>query len=114
MRDYSKVSPLFWTGSTGKELRKNPEALIVAMYLMTNPHANMLGLYYIPIIYIAHETGLGIEGASKGLEWGKRAGFCDYDPISEMVWVYEMARFQIEDELKSADKRCLGVQNEYN
>ncbi|EPP8816777.1 hypothetical protein QDS29_003323, partial [Acinetobacter baumannii] len=62
MRDYGKVSPHFWTGITGKKLRQTPEGLIVAMYLMTSPHANMLGLYYMPLLYIAHETGLGFEG----------------------------------------------------
>ena len=66
MREYSKVSPQFWFGQTGKALRKKgPEALVVGMYLMTAPNANMLGLYYLPIVTIAHETGLGFEGASK-------------------------------------------------
>lgn len=114
MREYGKVSPHFWTGSTGKQLRQCPESLVVSMYLMTSPHANMLGLYYMPLLYVAHETGLGIEGASKGLEWACKAGFCSYDETSEMVWVHEMARFQIADKLKSTDKRSIGVQNEYN
>ncbi|WP_075175323.1 hypothetical protein [Acinetobacter indicus] len=114
MRDYAKVSPHFWTGSTGKQLRQCPESLVVSMYLMTSPHANMLGLYYIPLLYVAHETGLGMEGASKGLQWASEAGFCSYDHDSEMVWVHEMARFQVADKLKSTDKRSIGVQNEYN
>lgn len=114
MREYGKVSPHFWTGSTGKQLRQCPESLVVSMYLMTSPHANMLGLYYMPLLYVAHETGLGMEGASKGLQWACEAGFCSYDHDSEMVWVHEMARFQIADKLKSSDKRSIGVQNEYN
>lgn len=114
MREYGKVSPHFWTGSTGKQLRQCPESLVVSMYLMTSPHANMLGLYYMPLLYVAHETGLGMEGASKGLQWACEAGFCSYDQASEMVWVHEMARFQIADKLKSTDKRSIGVQNEYN
>ncbi|MGE8653798.1 MAG: hypothetical protein ACN6NV_08655 [Acinetobacter gandensis] len=114
MREYGKVSPHFWTGSTGKQLRQCPESLVVSMYLMTSPHANMLGLYYMPLLYVAHETGLGMEGASKGLQWACEAGFCSYDHASEMVWVHEMARFQIADKLKSTDKRSVGVQNEYN
>jgi len=114
MRDYAKISPNFWAGKTGKELRKCPESLIVSMYLITCPHANMLGLFYVPLLYIAHETGLGIEGASKGLRWAESAGFCSYDNDTETVWVYEMARFQIADQLKPTDKRSIGVQNEYN
>src|SRR5439155_917307 len=83
MRDYAKISPQFWIGSTGRKLRDaGPEATLVALYLLSNPHANMLGLYYLPQLYIAHETGLGIEGASKGLRRTIEAGFCDYDEAS--------------------------------
>ena len=101
MRDYAKISPQFWIGSTGRKLRDaGPEATLVALYLLSNPHANMLGLYYLPQLYIAHETGLGIEGASKGLRRAIEAEFCDYDEASEVVFVCEMARFQIAERLE--------------
>ncbi|WP_269511738.1 hypothetical protein [Acinetobacter baumannii] len=114
MRDYGKVSPHFWTGSTGKKLRECPDSIVVAMYLMTCPHANMLGLYYMPLLYVAHETGLGLEGAKKGLKWACEAGFCSYDEVSEMVWVHEMARFQVAESLKPTDNRCKGIQKDYD
>lgn len=115
MRDYSKVSPKFWIGKTGKALRKKgPEAVIVGMYLMTAPTANMLGLYYLTIGTIAHETGLGFEGASKGLQSAIEAGFCSYDEESEVVWVFEMASYQVGEALKENDLRVKGVQNEYD
>ncbi|MBN6517035.1 hypothetical protein JZM36_09170 [Acinetobacter pittii] len=114
MRDYGKVSPHFWTGITGKQLRECSESIIVAMYLITSPHANMLGLYYMPILYIAHETGLGLEGAEKGLEWACKVGFCSYDNVSEMIWVHEMARFQVAESLKESDNRCKGIQKDYD
>lgn len=115
MRDYGKVSPKFWIGQTGKALRKHGmETQLVALYLLTNPHANMLGLYYVPTAFVAHETGLGYEGATKGLQGCIEAGFCQYDDDSEMVWVMEMARFQIADQLKDKDLRIKGVQNEYD
>jgi hypothetical protein len=115
MRDYARIGPQFWIGKTGKELRKRgPECQVVAMYLISSPHSNMLGLFYLPKMFIAHETGLPIEGASKGLQSAIDAGFCAYDEDTEMVWVFEMAKYQIGDALKPADKRCQGVQNEYN
>ncbi|MEK8489546.1 DNA-binding protein [Escherichia coli] len=114
MRDYAKVSPRFWLGETGRELRKaGAEAQVVAFYLMTSPHANMLGLYYLPVLYLAHETGLGLEGASKGLKRAVEAGFCSYDHDAEMVWVHEMAAWQVGKTLKPGDNRCAGVRNEY-
>lgn len=115
MRDYAKVGPKFWTGKTGKAIRaRGSEAVIVALYLMTSPHSNMLGLYYQPILYMAHETGLGIEGASKGLAGCIDAGFCSFDEASEMIWVHEMAAYQISPSLKPGDKRCAGIQKDYD
>lgn len=113
-RDYAKVMPSFWTGETGRSLRGDPDAMVVAMYLITCPHANMLGLYYLPKLYIAHETGRGIEGASKGLARCIERGFCEYDEASETVWVHEMAAIQIERSLKPGDKRASGVQKQYD
>lgn len=115
MRDYAKVVPTFWTGETGKALRRaGSEAVIVGMYLMTSPGSNMLGLYYQPILYMAHETGLGLEGASKGLNACIDAGFCRYDHTTETVWVREMAAFQVARELKASDNRCAGIQKDYD
>lgn len=115
VRDYAKVGPKFWIGATGKKLKAaGMEAQIVAMYLMTNPHANMLGLFYLPVSFIAHETGLPIEGALKGLQSAIEAGFCVYDDESEMVWVMEMAAYQIAERLQPTDKQAKGVQNEYD
>ncbi|ENO4828451.1 DNA-binding protein, partial [Escherichia coli] len=56
MRNYATISPQFWLGETGRKLRKSgPECMVVALYMMTSPHSNMLGLYYLPVLYIAHE-----------------------------------------------------------
>lgn len=113
MRDYGKVSPQFWTGQTGKALKAaGPESVVVGLYLMTSPHANMIGLYYLPVMYMAHETGLGMEGASKGLQGCIEASFCTYDSASEYVFVHAMARYQVAESLKPDDKRCKGIDNE--
>ena len=115
MRDYGKVAPGFWTGKTGKALKaKGSEAVIVALYLVTCQHANMLGLYYLSKTYIAVDTPLGFEGACKGLLGAIEAGFCHYDEDSEVVWVVEMAAYQIGAQLDAKDNRCRGVQREYD
>lgn len=115
MRDYAKVAPHFWIGATGKRIRSyGPEAQVVALYLVSSPHANMIGLYHMPLAYLSADTGLPIEGATKALECLIEAGFCGYDKGAEVVWVYEMARYQIGEQLKPGDKQCLGTQNTYN
>lgn len=114
MRDYSKISGKFWTGATGKLLRGEPEAQLVALYLMTSPHSNMIGVFTLPVAYIAYETGLPFEGASKGLERCIEVAFCTYDYVSESVFVHEMAAHQIGEGLKAGDKRMVGVRKQFD
>lgn len=113
MRDYSVVTPSFWIGKTGRELRGNPEALVVAFYLISNPYANMIGIYYLPKMMIQHDTGISLQGVNKGLARCIEAGFCRYDDDAEVVWVVNMARFQIGEETTERDLRTKGVHNEY-
>lgn len=114
MREYGRVAPTFWTGETGKALQSHSqEAVIMGAYLMTCAHSNMLGLYWLPIEYASLETGLGFEGASKGLSECMDVGFCKYDPISKYVWVVEMAHYQIAFKLKEKDNRVIGIQRAY-
>jgi len=115
MRDYSKIAPQFWIGKTGKTLRRaGVDAQLVGLYLMSSPHANMLGLYYLAKETIGYETGLGYDRSIEALDACIEAGFCSYDEESEMVWVHEMATYQISDALAGGDKRIKGIQNEYN
>src|SRR5690606_39990883 len=115
MRDYAKVMPKFWHGETCQEVRRRgSEGALVALYLMTSPMSNMLGLFSQPVLYMAEETGLGLEGASKGLQACIEAGFCRYDERTKMVWVVEMAAYQIAPKLKASDNRCAGIQRVYD
>ena len=109
MRDYGVISPQFWIGSTGKTLRGNANAQLLALYLMTSPHANMIGVYHCPILYMSHETGIPFEGASEALRSLVQANFCTYDADREVVFVHSMAKYQIGDELKEKDNRIVAV-----
>lgn len=112
MREYGKVYPRFWTGGTGKVLRGDMEAQVLALYLMTCPHANMIGVFHCPIIYMAHETGLTTEGASKALQRLIEAGFCTFDDADDVVWVHEMAAHQIGVLSSPKDKQVLGLRKQ--
>lgn len=114
MRDYAKVSPKIWTGTTGKAMRGHQEAQILAMYLMSSPHSDMTGVYICPLLYMAHETGLGMEGASKGLQRLIEIDFCTYDEDSETVFVHEMAKYQIGEELKVNDNQVKSVKKAFS
>lgn len=113
MREYAKVSPQFWTGDTGREIRvAGRDALLVACYLMTCPSANAIGLYYLPIPTLSHETGIGYGEVGEAMRVLDRVDFARYDLPSEHVWVLEMARHQIAPSLKADDKMSVWIQKE--
>jgi hypothetical protein len=112
MRDYSRVSPRIWTGETGRRLRGKKNEQILAFYLITCPSANMIGLFYLPIPAMVHETGMSIEDTRGALKWLYENGVAHYDEDQEIVWIPAMARWQIADSLKPNDKQVVGVRRE--
>jgi len=110
VRKYGQVSPLFWTGKTGRRIRDQGDAaIVVALYLMTCPSSSMTGLYYLPTVTLAHETGRDTEGACEALRRLNGLDFCSYDFESELVFVHTMALWQIAKTLKPTDKRIKGI-----
>jgi hypothetical protein len=112
MREYARVSPAFWVKGSGKSLRGDPNAQLVGIYLMTCPAASMIGIYYLSIPTISHETALDPGEVRRCLSKCETVGFAFYDHDAELVWVPNMARYQIGDKLHSADKnKRTGVLN---
>jgi hypothetical protein len=57
---------------------------------------------------------LGEEGASKGLQRLIEVDFCTYEASKEMVFVHEMAKYQIGEELKVNDNQVKSVQKAFS
>lgn len=95
--DYSTIHPEIWTGETGAKLHGDPAAQVVYAYLMTCRHRNQLGLYYLPISYIAEDTGISHDVVTEKLSKlsGPDIGFCKYDHARRVIWVIKMAPRQI-------------------
>lgn len=108
MRKFASIPPRIWQADL-KAVRGDLEAIAVHYHLTTSGHANMLGLYYVPVAYIAHEIGCSQEGASKGLLALIEADICSYDFKREIVWVHDMASDQIAPQLSEKDKRVKGI-----
>lgn len=112
-RDYATVRPSFWTGDTGRQLRaQGPLALLMGQYLMTCPGSNLIGLYYLPLVTVAHECALSIEGAREALGRAFKAGFCQYDEAREEVWIPEFAAHQVGREVSPRDNRHKAIVKE--
>jgi len=105
VRDYGKLSPFFWTRGSGKRLRGDPDAQVVAAYLSTSPLANMIGVYYIALATIANDTGVALDDARKALGRIEKAGYAFYDFDAELVWIPNHARFEVGPTMAAGDKR---------
>jgi hypothetical protein len=72
----------------------------------------MLGLYYLAMPTLCHETGRSLQGALKALRSLREAKFAYYDAPTEHVYVPNMAREQIGERLKRKDNRHVAVLRE--
>lgn len=106
MRDYGSVHPSYWTGPTGRQIRAlGQDAQLVGLYLLTAPAANMIGLYYLPLVILAHETNCTVDEARGILASLSEIDFAHYDEGQETVWVTRMAFFQVGDHVEPRDNR---------
>ncbi|MGF6183439.1 hypothetical protein ABIB42_004494 [Massilia sp. UYP32] len=114
MRKFVMVSPAFWIGQTGRDLRNaGIAAQLLALYLLSNPIANYTGLYRLPIIYIANDLGMGLDQVRATLTAVEQTGFAKYDEASEYLWIIEGAHYQLGEELKEKDLKVKYVNKEF-
>lgn len=119
MSYYGVIFPEFWTGSTGLELRARggKDAQILALYLATNRHANMLGLYHLMAVDMKHETGLSVKAIERSLGVIAETAFAAFDAATSFVWVRQMARFKLGlhpgETLQPADNRVVAANRLY-
>lgn len=112
MREFFKISPQFWTGETGRVMRKTGKnCQLLAAFLCCSPQANSLGVYYLPLAHVT-EVALTPKEVRAAMYDLCEIGFCSYDQLGEFIWVYEMAKHQI-GTLKANDRMVQYVNREY-
>ena len=111
MRDYGRLSPLFWIRGTGKKLRDHQEARMLAVYLMSSPGSNMIGLYYLSAQTVAEHMGWSEQQVLDAFDVLQRhdIGFAIFDQEEELVFIPEAARWQIAETLRATDKKVKGI-----
>ena len=119
---YRKIDNAFWRDDKVKNL--NVETRHLFMYLLTSPHCNMIGAYYLPLPYILADLytndellGNGSEGyrnpfetVSKGIDTLSQAGLITYDTVNSMVVIHNFIKYNRPDNanvIKSAIKLFL-------
>jgi len=114
MRSFGTVKQTFWTGPTGRAIRaEGKDAQLLAVYVMTCPHANMLGCYYLPLVLIKKELAMTMPEVVKAMAALEKCEFATYDAESEVIWVYNMAAYQVGDEVSEFDKRLPAIRRAY-
>ena len=103
---YRTICCELWTDDKVQAL--SPHEKLLFLYLITNPHSHLSGIYYIPLVLIEHEVGLGraFNGAWNGLLKGH---LVQYDEVRSQVWVVNMLPYQA-----NGQKSEKGVANHLN
>ena len=91
MRSYGKVESGFWIDHSVK--RWPLDARLVALYLLTSPHANVIGCYHLPMVYAEHEIGLPNARLKEAYAFLTEKGFLAYCHDTEWVWVRKYLRY---------------------
>ena len=89
---YRTIDASFWTDPDIRALSGTDRYLF--LYFVSNPHAHVSGIYYLPRVMIEHETGLKGKALGKGIETLSKRFFVWYDLPNEVVFVRSMFRYQ--------------------
>lgn len=89
---YRTVDSAFWSDPLVVALC--PEAKLLALYLITNPHTHLGGIYYLPMSAIEEETGIASRRLNTLCDTLSSSGFARFDKKTKVVWVRNMFRYQ--------------------
>jgi hypothetical protein len=82
---YSKVFVKIWHSKDFRMLSE--EGKMLFLYLLTSPHRNMGGLYYLPLPYLCFDVGLDEERVSKAFEELTDKDMALYDYNTQVVLI---------------------------
>ncbi|EKW5591859.1 hypothetical protein NNT41_004115 [Raoultella planticola] len=85
MRDYGKVHTSFWI-SDGMR-RVSDDARLLALYLLTGQHTNMIGCFRLPDGYVSEDLSWTSERVSKWFDELSENGFATRDSSSKWVLI---------------------------
>ena len=77
------------------------EGQLMALYLQGNSHHNMLGVYYLPVMYAASDLKISLKKVQTTLEKLCQVSYCRYDNKTQYIWVYNAATEQLGTDIDS-------------
>lgn len=100
MRDYGKVHTSFWSSDDMRHL--SDDAKMLALYLLTGQHTNMIGCFRLPDGYITEDVNWPFERVSKGLDELSKEGFITRNSRSKWVFITNFMRWNTIDNVNQA------------
>jgi hypothetical protein len=107
MREYGSVQTQFWSDLVLQGL--STHAKLLAVYLLTGPHTNMLGCFRLPAGYVSEDLKWNGEIVSEVFAELARVGFLIRDAESGWIFIYHFLEWNpIENpnQGKSLSKLC--------
>jgi hypothetical protein len=87
MRDYGRVYSAFWQSAEARAFSEDGRTL--ALYLLTSPHANLIGCYRLPDAYAADDLQWALGRVSKGFAELQSKGFASRDEATKWVLIHK-------------------------
>jgi hypothetical protein len=108
---YRTLDASFWTDPKVRSL--NPSGKLALLYLITNPHSHVSGIYVLPRAYAIHDTGLDGPTLDTLYDILSKLGIGSFDRENEVVWVVNMLSYQGRGEknLRSAANQLSTLHN---
>ncbi len=92
---YYRVSTRFWLNP---EVRAWPDdARLLALYLLTCHHRNMVGLFHCPLAYMGNDLGWVSKRLRNAFETLVQADFARFDPDTDIVLITNALAFDPPD-----------------
>lgn len=82
---YSRIKSKFWTDE--KSGKWDDSTKLLALYLLTSPHINILGCYVLPKGYICEDLGWTTEQLAKPFAKLLADGFIKYDEANKLLLI---------------------------
>lgn len=88
---YGRIDVLLWTDPKFKSL--SDDSKIIFLYMLTGPHKNILGFYFLPIPYGAYDLGWESKRFDKGLRELLDKGLISYDFETSVIFIKNFLKY---------------------
>lgn len=120
---YSRIEDSFWRDEKLKKCSIDTRHIF--LYLLTSPHRNILGCYYLPKMYAMFDLDMVSGGVSEGFEKGSKTlserfdegfnellskGFIKYDESTSVVFIRNFLRHNKIENSNQVSSACKKIE----